>query len=134
MMVWRLTLTEALHMVFEMAIVWLSISDSALAQRMKPVEPDLSTPSATPTQTTPASINGSPSAPTVVPKPLPTLAPTSSSPPSSTSPNQGSCNKKSIDLSIFKPGLQVFIKQSTVVENGKVRTIGFLDRKLVLEF
>ncbi len=37
-------------------------------------------------------------------------------------------NKKSIDLSVFEPGLQVFLNQKTVVENGQPRTIGFLDR------
>jgi hypothetical protein len=37
-------------------------------------------------------------------------------------------NKKSIDLSVFEPGLQVFLNQKTVVENGQTRTVGFLDR------
>ncbi len=37
-------------------------------------------------------------------------------------------NRKSIDLAIFEPGLQVFLTQKTVVENGQTRTIGFLDR------
>lgn len=222
-------------------IVWLSIGDSAWAQRTKPVEPDLSTPlllrqrlrqrqaqgnaSATPTQTTPVSVNGSPSAPTVVPtQSIPTPSPSSTVPakiPAISSPTNSpvvippppppplpsmlereapnnpleapqdidrilstrmtadrwalmyqplSCldsslecvqrlqaesvqnspiireleakiqevnsqielaksnNKKSIDLSIFEPGLQVFLKQSTVVENGQVRNIGFFDR------
>lgn len=37
-------------------------------------------------------------------------------------------NKKSIDLAIFEPGLQLFLKKETVVENGQTRTIGFLER------
>lgn len=37
-------------------------------------------------------------------------------------------NKQSIDLAIFEPGLQVFLKQDTVVENGQVRKIGFFER------
>jgi hypothetical protein len=37
-------------------------------------------------------------------------------------------NKKSIDLSIFEPGLQVFLKQETVVENGQSRKVGFIER------
>ena len=37
-------------------------------------------------------------------------------------------NKKSIDLSIFEPGLQVFLKQDTVVENGQSRKMGFTER------
>lgn len=37
-------------------------------------------------------------------------------------------NKKSIDLSIFEPALQVFLKQETVVENGQSRKIGFVER------
>jgi hypothetical protein len=37
-------------------------------------------------------------------------------------------NKKSIDLSIFEPALQVFLKQETVVENGQTRKIGFVER------
>jgi hypothetical protein len=37
-------------------------------------------------------------------------------------------NKQSIDLSIFEPGLQVFLKQDTVVENGQSRKIGFFER------
>ena len=37
-------------------------------------------------------------------------------------------NKKSIDLSIFEPGLQALLKKETVVENGQVRTIGFFER------
>ena len=37
-------------------------------------------------------------------------------------------NRKSIDLSVFEPGLQVFLNQKTVIENGQTRTIGFLDR------
>jgi len=37
-------------------------------------------------------------------------------------------NKKSIDLSIFEPGLQVFLKQDTVVENGQSRRMGFIER------
>jgi hypothetical protein len=37
-------------------------------------------------------------------------------------------NKKSIDLAIFEPGLQLFLKKETVVENGQTRTVGFLDR------
>jgi hypothetical protein len=37
-------------------------------------------------------------------------------------------NKKSIDLSIFEPALQVFLKQETVVENGQTRKIGFIER------
>ena len=37
-------------------------------------------------------------------------------------------NKKSIDLAIFEPGLQVFLNQKTVIENGQPKTIGFLDR------
>ena len=37
-------------------------------------------------------------------------------------------NKKSIDLSIFEPGLQVFLKQDTVVENGQSRKMGFIER------
>ena len=37
-------------------------------------------------------------------------------------------NKKSIDLSIFEPGLQVFLKQDMVVENGQSRKVGFVER------
>lgn len=37
-------------------------------------------------------------------------------------------NKKSIDLSIFEPGLQVFLKQDTVIENGQSRKMGFIER------
>jgi hypothetical protein len=37
-------------------------------------------------------------------------------------------NKKSIDLSIFEPALQVFLKQETVVENGQSRKVGFVER------
>ncbi len=37
-------------------------------------------------------------------------------------------NKKSIDLSIFEPALQVFLKQETIVENGQTRKIGFVER------
>jgi hypothetical protein len=37
-------------------------------------------------------------------------------------------NKKSIALSIFEPGLQVFLKQDTVIENGQSRKIGFFER------
>lgn len=37
-------------------------------------------------------------------------------------------NRKSIDLAIFEPALQVFIAQKTVVEKGESRTVGFLDR------
>jgi hypothetical protein len=37
-------------------------------------------------------------------------------------------NKKSIDLSIFEPALQLFLKQETVVENGQTRKIGFIER------
>jgi hypothetical protein len=37
-------------------------------------------------------------------------------------------NKKSIDLSIFEPGLQALLKKETIVENGQVRTIGFFER------
>jgi hypothetical protein len=37
-------------------------------------------------------------------------------------------NKKSIDLSIFEPALQVFLKQETVVENGQIRKVGFVER------
>jgi hypothetical protein len=37
-------------------------------------------------------------------------------------------NKKSLDLAIFEPGLQLFLKKETVVENGQTRTIGFLER------
>jgi hypothetical protein len=37
-------------------------------------------------------------------------------------------NRKSIDLSIFEPALQIFLKQETVVENGQTRKIGFVER------
>jgi hypothetical protein len=37
-------------------------------------------------------------------------------------------NKKSIDLSIFEPALQVFLKQETVVQNGQIRQVGFIER------
>jgi hypothetical protein len=37
-------------------------------------------------------------------------------------------NRKSIDLSIFEPALQLFLKQETVVENGQTRKIGFIER------
>jgi hypothetical protein len=37
-------------------------------------------------------------------------------------------NKKSIDLAIFEPALQLFLKQETVVENGQTRKIGFVER------
>ena len=37
-------------------------------------------------------------------------------------------HKKSIDLSIFEPGLQVFLKQDMVVENGQSRRMGFIER------
>jgi hypothetical protein len=37
-------------------------------------------------------------------------------------------NQKSIDLSIFEPGLQVFLKQDIVVENGQSRKMGFTER------
>jgi hypothetical protein len=37
-------------------------------------------------------------------------------------------NKKSIDLSVFEPALQVFLKQDTVVENGQSRRIGIVER------
>jgi hypothetical protein len=37
-------------------------------------------------------------------------------------------NKKSIDLSVFEPALQAFLKQDTVVKNGQTQKIGFFDR------
>ena len=37
-------------------------------------------------------------------------------------------NKKSIELSIFEPALQVFLKKDTVFENGQTRTVGFFER------
>ena len=37
-------------------------------------------------------------------------------------------NKKSVELSIFEPGLQVFLRQDTVVENGQSRKMGFTER------
>ena len=37
-------------------------------------------------------------------------------------------NQKSIDLSLFEPALQVFLKQETVVENGQSRKVGFIER------
>jgi hypothetical protein len=37
-------------------------------------------------------------------------------------------NKKSIDLAIFEPALQVFLKQDTVVEKGVSRKIGVVER------
>jgi hypothetical protein len=37
-------------------------------------------------------------------------------------------NKKSIDLAIFEPALQVFLKQDTVVEKGISRKIGVVER------
>ena len=37
-------------------------------------------------------------------------------------------NQKSIQLSIFEPGLQALLRRETVVENGQTRTIGFFER------
>jgi hypothetical protein len=37
-------------------------------------------------------------------------------------------NKKSLDLSVFEPALQLFLKQETVVENGQSRKVGFIER------
>jgi hypothetical protein len=37
-------------------------------------------------------------------------------------------NRKSIDLAIFEPALQVFLKQDTVVEKGVSRKIGVVER------
>jgi hypothetical protein len=40
----------------------------------------------------------------------------------------GKNNKKSVELSIFEPALQVFLKQDIVVENGQSRKMGFTER------
>jgi hypothetical protein len=37
-------------------------------------------------------------------------------------------NKKSIDLSVFEPGLTALLKKETITENGQSRTIGFFER------
>jgi hypothetical protein len=37
-------------------------------------------------------------------------------------------NQKSIQLSIFEPGLQALLKKETITENGQTRTIGFFER------
>jgi hypothetical protein len=37
-------------------------------------------------------------------------------------------NKKSIELAVFEPALQVFLRQETVVENGQSRKIGVVER------
>ncbi|WP_157259941.1 hypothetical protein [Chamaesiphon minutus] len=37
-------------------------------------------------------------------------------------------NKKSIELAIFEPALQAFLRKDTVFENGQTRTIGFFER------
>jgi hypothetical protein len=37
-------------------------------------------------------------------------------------------NRKSIELAVFEPALQVFLRQETVVENGQVRKIGIIER------
>ncbi len=37
-------------------------------------------------------------------------------------------NKKSIELAVFEPALQVFLRQDTVVENGQSRKVGVIDR------
>jgi hypothetical protein len=37
-------------------------------------------------------------------------------------------NKKSIELSIFEPALQAFLRKDTVYENGQPRTVGFIER------
>jgi hypothetical protein len=37
-------------------------------------------------------------------------------------------NKKSIELAIFEPALQVFLRKDTVFENGQTRTVGFFER------
>jgi hypothetical protein len=37
-------------------------------------------------------------------------------------------NKKSIELAVFEPALQVFLRQDTVLENGQTRKIGVIER------
>ncbi len=37
-------------------------------------------------------------------------------------------NQKSIDLAIFEPALQVFLRQDTIVENGQSRKVGVVER------
>jgi hypothetical protein len=37
-------------------------------------------------------------------------------------------NRKSIELSLFEPALQVFLQKETIVENGQSRTVGFFER------